>query len=71
MLNMQSIKWIATGAIMVATVLRALNFHTGDVAIGLFGTVLWAYCAYKMKDSPLVVVNVFCGIVLFGGLFNL
>jgi len=52
MLNIQTIKWVATGAIMVATVMRALNFHTGDIIIGLLGTVLWAYCAYKMKDKP-------------------
>lgn len=68
MLNIQTIKWVATGAIMVATVMRALNFHTGDIIIGLLGTVLWGYCAYKMEDKPLLIVNGFCGIVLILGL---
>lgn len=68
-LNMQSLKWIATAGIVIATICRALNLHVYDLAFGFVGTVLWAYCAWKSDDKPLFAVNAFCGIVLILGLF--
>lgn len=68
MLNLESTKWNATAFIIAATIFRSLNFHTFDLVFGLIGTLMWAYCAWKMEDKPLLLVNGFCGIVLILGL---
>lgn len=65
------LKWTATSLIIIATVCRSLNLHVADVVIGGIGTLMWAYCAYKMNDKALLTVNVFCVLVLTAGLFNL
>ncbi len=64
------LKWTATGLIIISTLCRAFNLHLADVSFGLAGTVLWAYCAYLMRDRALLAVNGFCASVLTAGLFN-
>lgn len=68
MLSLQSTKWAATAFIIAATIFRSLSLHTFDLVFGLVGTLMWAYCAWKMEDKPLLLVNGFCGIVLILGL---
>lgn len=61
------LKWIATAAIVVATICRSFDYHIADLVIGGIGTAMWSYVAYQMKDKPLFVVNAFClGILIYG-----
>jgi len=61
------LKWIATLAIVMATICRSFDYHMADMIIGGFGTALWAYAAYQMKDKPLFAVNAFCmGVLIYG-----
>lgn len=64
------VKWLATAGIIAATISRALDIHSYDLAFSMIGTTLWAYCAYRMSDRPLLFVNAFCGIVLLFGIIN-
>ena len=64
------IKWIATACIVLATLLRALEYHTADLIVGGVGTVLWAYAAYQMRDKALFTVNAFCLAILTYGVFK-
>lgn len=65
-----ALKWTATSFIIVATICRALNLHLFDLVFGTVGAIMWAYCAYIMKDKALITVNVFCASVLILGLIN-
>jgi hypothetical protein len=67
---MNFIKWTGTVLIIIATIMRTVEYHFADMSIGLVGTMLWAYASYMEKDKPLFTVNVFIIIVLlFGILF--
>lgn len=63
------IKWIATGLIVLATIIRALDAsHTMDVILGAIGAVLWTYEGIVMKEPALYYVN---GICLVAGLYGM
>jgi hypothetical protein len=63
-----TIKWSGTILIIIATVMRVVGYHFLDLSIGLVGTILWAYAAYKENDKPLLTVNIFIITVLLFGL---
>lgn len=64
------LKWTATACIVIATLLRAFEYHTGDLIVGGIGTALWAYAAYQMRDKALFTVNAFCLAILTYGVFK-
>lgn len=64
------LKWTATACIVVATLLRAFEYHTADLIVGGVGTALWAYAAYEMKDKALLAVNAFCFAILVYGVIK-
>lgn len=64
------VKWLGTTAIIIATVLRALDYHIADMAVGFIGTALWGYASYIDKDHALLTCNVFILIVLLYGLIT-
>lgn len=65
---MNTIKWLGTILIIIATVMRVAGHHFLDLSIGLVGAMLWAYAAYKENDKPLLAVNIFIISVLVFGL---
>lgn len=65
---MNIIKWSGTILIIIATIMRVVGYHFLDLSLGLVGTVLWAYAAYKENDKPLLTVNIFIIFVLLFGL---
>lgn len=65
---MNIIKWLGTILIIIATVLRTVEYHFADMMFGLVGTILWAYASYVEHDKPLFTVNIFIIIVLLYGL---
>lgn len=67
---MTLIKWTGTAAVIIATICRALDYHTADLVIGLIGTILWAIAAIKQKDYPLITVNVFVLMILIYGIIK-
>lgn len=67
---MNIIKWLGTILIIIATIMRVVGYHFLDLSLGLVGTVMWAYAAYKQKDNALLTVNVFIVIVLLFGILN-
>ena len=66
MLN--AIKWLATAGIVVATAARAFDLHNVDMVFGTIGTALWLWASIKMRETPLVIVNVVCLAFLIFGL---
>ena len=67
-MTLNIIKWSATLGIIAATMLRAGGYHLADMVVGGIATIMWAYAAYKMKDTPLFAVNGFCVLVLAYGI---
>ncbi len=67
---MNLIKWTGTALVIVATILRALGYHTEDMVTGFIGTGLWAYASYVDKDYALLTCNIFILIVLTYGIFT-
>jgi hypothetical protein len=65
---MNTIKWSGTILIIIATIMRVVGYHFLDLSIGLVGTILWSYAAYKENDKPLLTVNIFIIAVLLFGL---
>lgn len=65
---MSIIKWLGTTGIILSAVLRVLDFHMLDIAVGFVGTSLWVYASLVAKDYPLLTVNLFVDIVLLYGL---
>jgi hypothetical protein len=65
---MNTIKWLGTILIIIATIMRVVGYHFLDLTIGLVGTMFWAYAAYKGNDKPLLTVNIFIIAVLLFGL---
>ena len=64
------LKWTATACIVVATLLRAFEYHTADLIVGGIGTALWAYAAYQLRDKALFTVNAFCLAILTYGVLK-
>lgn len=67
---MNTIKWLGTAGVIIATILRALGYHVEDMVVGFIGTSLWTYASYKDKDHALLTCNVFIPIVLLYGIFT-
>jgi len=67
---LNTVKWVGTILIIIATIMRVVGYHFLDLSIGLVGTLLWAYAAYKQKDNPLFTVNIFIVLVLLFGIVN-
>ena len=67
---MSTIKWLGTAGIIIATILRAFGYHIEDMIIGLLGTTLWAYAAYKERDNALLTCNLFILAVLIYGIMK-
>ena len=67
---MNLIKWSGTALVIVATILRALGYHTEDMVVGFIGTTLWAYASYVDRDYALLTCNVFILVVLLYGIFT-
>lgn len=65
---MSTIKWLGTAGIIIATILRAYGYHIEDMVVGLIGTALWAYAAFKEKDNALLTCNLFILTVLIYGI---
>lgn len=62
-----TVKWLGTIGIIIAAVLRALGYHVEDMIIGLIGTALWAFAAYKERDNALLTCNLFIlGVLIYG-----
>jgi hypothetical protein len=66
--SVNTIKWLGTILIIVATMLRTVDYNIADMSFGLIGTMLWAYASYVEKDKPLFTVNMFIILVLLFGL---
>ena len=67
---MNLIKWLGTALVIVATILRALGYHTEDMITGFIGTALWGYAYYVDRDYALLTCNVFILVVLLYGIFT-
>lgn len=69
-MTLNIVKWVATFGIIAATILRSGGYHYADMVVGGIATLLWAYAAFKMKDTPLFAVNAFCVLVLAYGIMK-
>ena len=58
--SLSLIKWWATICIIIATGARAFELHAVDLVFGWVGTAMWLLASIKMKDRPLLVVNIVC-----------
>ena len=67
--KLEAIKWIATGTLIVAALMRGLGINTLDIALSMFGGILWTGAAIAMKDKPLITVNVAMMLALLIGIF--
>lgn len=67
---MNLIKWLGTSGVIIATILRAFEYHTEDMIVGLIGTALWAYASYIERDRALLTCNIFILTVLLYGIFT-
>lgn len=67
---MTIIKWLGTTGVIVAAILRALDYHMQDMIVGFIGTLLWVYASYKERDMPLLTCNVFILAVLLYGIIK-
>jgi hypothetical protein len=63
-------KWFGTACVIVAATCRAFEFHTLDLVLSILGALIWGYAAFKMKDTPLLVVNGFITGILFIGVLK-
>ena len=68
MLN--TIKWLGTACVVASVVFRVTDYHVADMAMGVFGGVLWTYAGIRMKDHALVTVNGFIMLVLLYGILK-
>lgn len=55
--KLEAVKWIATGSLITAALMRGLGIHTLDIALSVVGGILWTGAAVVMKDKPLITVN--------------
>jgi hypothetical protein len=55
--KLETVKWIATGSLIIAALMRGLGIHTLDIVLSVAGGILWTGAAIVMKDKPLVTVN--------------
>jgi len=62
------VKWLGTIGVIIAAILRAFGYHVEDMIIGSMGTALWAYAAYKGRDTALLTCNLFILTVLIYGI---
>ena len=62
------VKWLGTIGVIVAAILRAFGYHVEDMIVGSMGTALWAYAAYKGRDTALLTCNLFILTVLIYGI---
>jgi fatty-acid desaturase len=62
------VKWLGTIGVIVAAILRAFGYHVEDMIVGSIGTALWAYAAYKGRDTALLTCNLFILTVLIYGI---
>jgi hypothetical protein len=69
-LKIEYLKWVATLAIVSATVFRALGSHGFDLVLSLLGSLLWAFIAFTWRERALLLLNVFSAVVLLYGVFN-
>ena len=65
---MNTIKWLGTILIIIATIMRVVGYHFLDLTLGLTGTILWGYAAYKEEDKALLTVNILIALVLLFGI---
>ena len=68
--KIEYLKWVATLAIVMATVFRALGIHGMDLLLSFTGSMLWAFIALVWRERALLILNVFSAIVLLYGVFN-
>lgn len=62
------VKWLGTIGVILAAILRAFGYHVEDMVVGSIGTALWAYAAYKVRDTALLTCNLFILTVLIYGI---
>jgi hypothetical protein len=64
---MDKIKWTATICIILATCCRSAGLHHYDMMFSMLGGGMWVWAAHKMRDTPLLTVNLFCMVILMLG----
>lgn len=67
---MNTLKWLGTILIILADMFRAYNLHIADMGFILMGTGIWAYTAWKQKETALLVVNLVCVILMIFGIYR-
>jgi ABC-type microcin C transport system permease subunit YejB len=67
---LESIKWIGTGCVILATICRVYDQHMADIILSLFGAGIWGYVAAVTKDKALLTVNCFIFTLLLFGIMK-
>lgn len=60
--------WIGTIAITIAVIARAFDYsHTLDLIFTFIGCASWVLEGIRIKNTPLILVNLFSCLMIFAG----